>query len=201
MQNYLIVLQSCWTGKLFFFCLFVSQETCQLTFERLSRIVAIVTSPAPLLSSCLEYAWPWACIAYAILKRRHLRNEWNSSTTVVVIFDQKLHGHLGIFPDNILHIFFFCYVPWSLVCSVILYHHSISQYEIVTCSVTYITGAHMWQNRCHRWPKRCHLWHQFCHMCTPVTWVAEHVTILHCNILEGLFYRRPSWCFSKCCLE
>ena len=49
---------------------------------------------------------------------------------VVVIFDQKLHGHLGIFPDNILHIFFFCYVPWSLVCSVILYHHSISQYEI-----------------------------------------------------------------------
>ena len=65
-----------------FFCLFVSRKTCQLTFERLSRIVAIVTSPAPLLSSCLEYAWPWACIAYAILKRRHLRNEWNSSSNI-----------------------------------------------------------------------------------------------------------------------
>ena len=55
----------------------------------------------------------------------------------------------------------------------------ISQYEIVTCSVTRITGAHMWQNRCHRWSKRCHLWHQFCHMCSPVTWVTKHVMSLH----------------------
>ena len=29
-----------------------------------------------------------------------------------------------------------------------------------------------------------------CHMCTAVTWVTEHVTILHCNILEELLYCR-----------
>ena len=70
--------------------------------------------------------------------------------------------------------------------------------------MTSVTGVHMWSKRCHRWLKRCHLWHPFCHMCTPVTLVTEHMTILYCNILEGLFYRRsvrPENCTSKKCVH
>ena len=37
---------------------------------------------------------------------------------------------------------------------------------------------------CHLW----HLWHLSCHMCAHVTWVTQHVTILNCDILEGLLW-------------
>ena len=37
---------------------------------------------------------------------------------------------------------------------------------------------------CHLW----HLWHLSCHMCAPVTSVTQHVTILNCDILEGLLW-------------
>ena len=62
-----------------------------------------------------------------------------------------------------------------------------SHNEIVTCSVTRITGAHMWRNRCHSWPKKSYLWHQFGHMCAAVTWVTVHVTILHVIYWRGYF--------------
>ena len=63
---------------------------------------------------------------------------------------------------------------------------NILQYKTVSYSVTSVTGVHMWQKRRHRWHLFSHLWHLFDHMCTPVTLVTEHVTILYCDILEGL---------------
>ena len=78
---------------------------------------------------------------------------------------------------------------WSLVDYFVYpqYSSKMSHNEIVTCSVTRITGAHMWRNRCHSWPKKCQLWHQFCHMCAAVTWVTVHVTILHAIYWRGYF--------------
>ena len=70
--------------------------------------------------------------------------------------------------------------------------------------------CHTWQwqwHKCHRWAPVTLLCHRSspvtlegvtgedsdsirCHRCLPVTWVTAHVTILHCDILEGFFYRR-----------
>ena len=113
------------------------------------------------------------------------------AATISVIYWFDLITMLQFSTNYVSQFWFVLTIGW-LFCNYNIHNNpsKISQYEIVTCSVTRITGAHMWQNRCHRWPKRCQLWHQFCHMCAPVTWVAVHVTILHCNILEGLFYCR-----------
>ena len=63
---------------------------------------------------------------------------------------------------------------------------NILQYKTVSCSVTSVTGVHMWQKRRHRWNLFSHLWHLFDHMCAPVTLITEHVTIFYCDILGRL---------------
>ena len=88
--------------------------------------------------------------------------------------------------------FWFASIIGWLLCNCNIHNNpsNISQYKIVTCSVTSVTGVHMWSKRCHRWLKRCHLWRLFCHMCTPVTLVTKYETVLYCNILEGFLFTK-----------
>ena len=103
------------------------------------------------------------------------------AATISVIYWFDLITMLQFSTNYVSQFWFVLTIGW-LFCNYNIQNNpsKISQYEIVTCSVTHITGGHMWR-------KRCQLWHQFCHMCAAVTLVARHVTTLHCNILEGYF--------------
>ena len=110
------------------------------------------------------------------------------AATISVIYWFDLITMLQFSTNYVSQFWFVLTIGW-LFCNYNIHNNpsKISQYEIVTCSVTRITGAHMWQNRCHSWPKKSYLWHQFGHMCAAVTWVTVHVTILHVIYWRGYF--------------
>ena len=86
------------------------------------------------------------------------------------------------------------------------------------CKYTNVTGPHRWRLKvshvkwiftcdtfmCQRCEANFYMWHLqasrvrtcdtfTCHWCLPVTWVTAQYTILHCDILDGFFYRRHGY--------
>ena len=103
----------------------------------------------------------------------------------------------------------------GLFCKYVQWHTCVTENTVLSFMSHFVTGPHRWRLkvshvkwiftcdtfRCHRCEANfymCHLQASrvrtcdtfTCHWCLPVTWVTAQYTILHCDILDGFFYRR-----------